>query len=359
MGSAAIWHPGPTGPTNTTTGVNHTHATTATVAASCIHDTFRFTKCHSNPNANPTGKSTPRDTCRNDIPSWTHPQEQVSSTLAHAKEPHDDDTPQYTSYTDRRTVAAAMSTAPLQGITHGGPQNRPPFIAPPNLMWARLQSGEWITVTATPIPQNYASPMTAPCWSVPISLEDEPLRQIPQAARPTHQSDRRGNAQGRPFRGGNTETRSGIDPGESGMREGAVDVIQLHHTLTLEQRNKMKIFNRQLLQAQEDDEPIDFTGQNVFETMPFLWCLQAIMETATRRTRISTIIELLAHFQKYSASSLSQINNDLKRKTGAELLSAIKTSLNSFDQIRNEYPMETVQISILLYISLTESKTQD
>ena len=77
---------------------------------------------------------------RNDIPSWTHPQEQVSSTLAHAKEPPDDDTPQYITSTTRQSVAAAMSTTPLhvQGITHGVPQTRPPFIAPPNLMCARL-----------------------------------------------------------------------------------------------------------------------------------------------------------------------------------------------------------------------------
>ena len=85
--------------------------------------------------------------------------------------------------------------------------------------------------------------------------------------------------------------------------------------------------------------------------MCVLWPIPFILESATRRTKVSTIHELLQHYTKHYSSYITGVTNDLKRKEGPELQPAICTTINSRYLVRNEYPLEVIQLALLLHIT--------
>ena len=82
-----------------------------------------------------------------------------------------------------------------------------------------------------------------------------------------------------------------------------------------------------------------------------LWPLSIILETATRRTKLSTVHELLYSYSKHYSSYIKALTQDLQRKQGPELQLALRTTANSMYLVRNEYPIEVVQLTILLHIT--------
>ena len=82
-----------------------------------------------------------------------------------------------------------------------------------------------------------------------------------------------------------------------------------------------------------------------------LWPLSIILESATRRTKLSTVHELLYSYTKHDSSYIKALTQDLQRKQGPELQLALRTTANSMYLVRNEYPIEVVQLTILLHIT--------
>ena len=73
--------------------------------------------------------------------------------------------------------------------------------------------------------------------------------------------------------------------------------------------------------------------------MCVLWPFPFILESAMRRTKVSTIHELLQHCAKHYSSYITGVTNDLKRKEGPELQLAICTMINSM-----YYPLPTTYL---------------
>ena len=239
-------------------------------------------------------------------------------------------------------VSMPMASAtPLDGVLHhnnsAGQQLDQPIMV-------QLMNGEWITVaaihtasssstTAQPLPTHHAQDGRASVSSVP---------QKPPAQFPAYDA--------RPFDG--NLSSSGIDPCEEVWSEADIDSVEEDtHTLSAAQRAQVLTYNRQLIRHQAEGEAVDFSRRNVVDTMCVLWPIPCILESATRRTKVSTIHELLQHYTKHYSSYITGVTNDLKRKEGPELQLAIRTTINSMYLVRNEYPLEIIQLALLLHIT--------
>ena len=113
----------------------------------------------------------------------------------------------------------------------------------------------------------------------------------------------------------------------------------------------MHAYNKQLVRQQSLGDSVDFSRQNVVETMCNLWPLSIILESATRRNKISTVHELLHYYGKHHSSYITALNQSLRRKEGPELQLAIRTTVNSMYLVRNEYPIEVIQLTMLLHVT--------
>ena len=75
------------------------------------------------------------------------------------------------------------------------------------------------------------------------------------------------------------------------------------------------------------------------------------MESATRRNKLSTLHEILHNYGKHYSSYISTLNQNLKYKEGPELQLSLRTTVNSMYLVRNEYPIEVIQLTMLLHIT--------
>ena len=150
-----------------------------------------------------------------------------------------------------------------------------------------------------------------------------------------------------------TTTGSSIDPG--GDWDNFDEPIEITpedtHTRSLSQREQVHTYNKQLVHQQSIGDSVDFSRQNVLETMCNLWPLSVILETATRRNKIFTVHELLHYYGKHHSSYITSLNQSLRRKEGPELQLAIRTTVNPMYLVRNEYPIEVIQLTMLLHIT--------
>ena len=241
-----------------------------------------------------------------------------------------------------------QATVPQSGMPLGPvlqPTQRLSDHSEPGALRLQLITGDWITVSATPA--ALASPVPAKCW--PIGQDG-----IPQAIHLSHEGNAQHLHDNTTPDAPSTTTGSGVDPCADDWEdlEGQVsDETDDIHTLSLSQRDQVHAYNKQLVRQQSLGDSVDFSRQNVVETMCNLWPLSIILETATRRNRISTIHELLHYYGKHHPSYISNLNQSLKRKEGPELQLAIRTTVNSMYLVRNEYPIEVIQLTMLLHVT--------
>ncbi len=221
----------------------------------------------------------------------------------------------------------------------------------PEPLRLQLITGEWITIAAL----QHDSPVPAQCWPIDqshasaaptLSEQLKPPAQFPEQAPTlpeyvgTHAINQ--NHQSTPS--------SGIDPGDipDDVSDSTEDDT---HTLNSSQRDKVALYHRQLVRHHSEDDPVDFSRRNVVDTMCILWPISIVLPDVTKRTKVSTVHELLQHYLKHYSSYISNITTDLKRKEGPELQLAIRTTVNSMYLVRNEFNIEVIQLALMLYIT--------
>ena len=182
----------------------------------------------------------------------------------------------------------------LDGLCH------PALIQLPEPVRLQLITGEWITVSAvtatacgSSVPAQYC-----PIDSVPSRSPSDHVS-VTASAIPVH------SIQPRPATSPDATSGSGIDPCESWeLSDSDSEIVEDTHSLSPSQRRQAADYNKQLVRQQLVGDAVTYSRQNVVLTMCTLWPLSIILESATRRTKLSTVHELLYSYTKhYSPTS--------------------------------------------------------
>ena len=90
------------------------------------------------------------------------------------------------------------------------------------------------------------------------------------------------------------------------------------------------------------DDAVDSSKEEV-ETRCMLWPKSMLYQAATKRTKISTIHNLLSHYVNHSSKHIAQLTQDFKRKAGPDLPLAIQSAVSRMFMVHTDYPVEVIQ----------------
>ena len=183
------------------------------------------------------------------------------------------------------------SSAILQGANHaaiwGAPQQpaQLPVHQPMGTMWVRTHTGELLQVSPVQQHTQYPSPATVQFWPVepgqqPSSEHNEVDNQRSATLEPQQRDD----------------SSEGIDPCDPSLSADSESIDDDHHSLSAKQRANAAVSNKQLIRMHMMDDPVDSSKENPVETMCTLWPISTLYEAATKRTKISTIHDLLSNY---------------------------------------------------------------
>ena len=237
------------------------------------------------------------------------------------------------------------SSAILQGADNAAIWSAPqqhvqlPAQQPMGTMWVRTHTGELIQVSPVQQPAHYPSPATVQCWPVePPSTEHNRVDNRQSA---TLESQRRDDYL----------TSEGIDPCDPSLSADSETTDDDQHSLSVQQRAKAAVSNKQLIRMHLMDDPVDSSKENPVETMCTLWPISTLYEAATKRTKISTIHDLLSNYVHHSPKQIAQLTQDIKRKAGPDLSLAIRSAVSRMFMVRTDYPVEVIQLAIVLHVT--------
>ena len=272
-------------------------------------------------------------------PQHGHAARSLATHPAHLPEPSLGDT---NAHSDQLPAPATSLSAAIPGWSLPSSVD-----SVPEPVRLQLITGEWITVSAvtatacgSSVPAQYC-----PIDSVPSGSSSDHVS-VTASAIPVH------SIQPRPATSPDATSGSGIDPCESWeLSDSDSEIVEDTHSLSPSQRRQAADYNKQLVRQQLVGDAVTYSRQNVVLTMCTLWPLSIILESATRRTKLSTVHELLYSYTKHYSQYIKALTHDLQRKQGPELQLALRTTANSMYLVRNEYPIEVVQLTILLHIT--------